>query len=384
MNFFKAIVSGAVITFLFIAASCAAGEKSPEPVKPAPRAEPAPETGPAQALSKIVAEAKEERRIVILATLSTDARTAVSKAFQDKFGIEVEFVSASPAELARRMLSERKAGIYTTDIFITGNIIMQTVMKPAGALDPIKPVLILPEVIDPKVWWGGDLRWLDPRDNNILGMWAYPSLPLIINSEMVNPADLKSYKDLLKPEWKGKIIMGDPTVPSAAASWFAGMAFGMPQLGLPYLRELAKQEPLVTRDLRLQVEWIARGKYAIGLAAQQDFVTEFIKTGAPLKWVSPEDGVWLAVGSGYITLLNKPPHPNAAKLFLNWVLTRDTQTLLSKSTGNQSARLDVPTDFLDPFRVRNPDTKYLWLENEEWVRQAAGSSKIAGEIFLGR
>lgn len=135
------------------------------------------------------------------------------------------------------------------------------------------------------------------------------------------------------------------------------------------------------RDERLQVEWVARGRYPLGVAASSDIVTEFLKAGAPLAEVTPVEGTYVTSGSGAVAFVEKAPHQNAAKIFINWLLSREGQTIFSKAMGRQSAREDVPTDFLLPSRIRQPGGKYVRTDDEEWRLAMPKKFEIAREIF---
>lgn len=126
---------------------------------------------------------------------------------------------------------------------------------------------------------------------------------LSVNSDLVKPDDIKSYKDLLNPRWRGKIVMFDPTIAGAASRWVAVVADKY--MGLDYIREFVKNEPVITRDYRLQLESTARGKYLITIGSHPDILAEFIKLGAPIKPVIPQEGAFLTGGSGLVAYLNK-------------------------------------------------------------------------------
>ena len=95
----------------------------------------------------------------------------------------------------------------------------------------------------------------------------------------------------------------------------------------------------------------------------------------------PKEGTYLSGSTGDVGIINRAPHPNAARLFANWLLTKEGQTLWSKAELVQSARLDVPTDFLPVEKIRDPKVKYLWADSEEFLLQQPEQGKIAREIF---
>lgn len=304
----------------------------------------------------LVAAAKKEGKVIIATSMPQETNVELQKVFSNKYGIQLEFLTGRSPELHARLLAERKAGINSTDLLMTGPPSPLVILKPEGALVPLESQLMLPEVVDGKAWWGGRLLWIDPEHYQ-LGFLAYPQQSLFINTDMVKPEEIKSYHDLLHPKWKGKIAINDPTLFGAGNAWFTAMAEGM--MSLDYLRELGKQDPVIVRDQRLQAEWVARGRYPVGIALAPEMAYNFIKAGSPIKAVIPIEGVYLTVGGGCMVLLNKAPHPLATKLFINWFLSKEGQTMYSRVAGEQSARTDVPTDFLETYAVRQPGTNYF-------------------------
>ncbi|MBI4334700.1 MAG: extracellular solute-binding protein [Chloroflexi bacterium] len=304
----------------------------------------------------LVAAARKEGKVNIATSMPQETNSALQAAFSGKFGISLEFLTGRSPELHARLLAERKAGINSTDLLMTGPPSPLVILKPEGALQPLDSKLMLPEVIDGKAWWGGKLLWIDPEHYQ-LGFLAYPQQSLFVNTDSVRPDQIKSYRDLLNPEWKGKMAINDPTLFGAGNAWFTAMAEGM--MSLDFLRDVGKQNPIIVRDQRLQVEWVARGRYPVGIGLAPEMAYSFIKAGSPMKAVIPAEGVYLTVGGGCMALLARDPHPSATKVFVNWFLSREGQAMYSRIAGEQSARTDVPTDFLEPYAVRQEGANYF-------------------------
>lgn len=328
--------------------------------------------------NRVLAGAKKEGKLVVYTTAGTEVRTALVPAFQGKYGIPADFVMGKGAEVSQKLIAERKASINLADVYIGGTTTQVTQLQPAGVSVPVDEALILPEVKDPRVWWGGSLLWVDNR-HMALAFNAYPIPAYAINTTIVKPEELKSYRDLLNPKWKGKISLNDPTTAGIGEK---GLSFVMDIMGVDFVKDLARQEPVVVRDQRLQVEWLAHGKYPIGLFCKSDPIAEFVKAGAPLKELIPPEGQALTSGSGNLSLIEGAPHPNAARLFINWLLSKEGQMLFSRASLVQSAREDIPTDFLDPVKMRAPGVKYLWAETEEILLKLGNEQRpIFKEIF---
>ncbi len=330
---------------------------------------------------KTVAAAKKEGKLVIYTGAGTEVLTALRGAFKEKFGIDTEYVSGRGAELSAKIFAERRAGLLLGDLYLGGATTMVLELKPAGVLAPLKPLLLLPEVLDIKAYFDDEIPFIDKEGMYIINYGLYAALHMAVNSDLVKPGDIQSFADLLDPKWKGKIVSYDPTQSGAAARFFA--VYIMTGILNPdFHRQLVKQEPFITRDARLLVEWVARGKYPVGLAPQPDIIAEFQKAGAPLNWVSPREGAFLASGnSGAFSYFDQAPHPNTAKAFVNWLMTKDGLTLYSKASLSPTARKDVPTDFIEPDRIRNPAGKYFNSNKEEVLLKEGEMMKLAKEIY---
>lgn len=329
--------------------------------------------------NRTVLAAKKEGKVVVLTTSGTEMRIPITKAFKDKYGIDVEFIVGRGAEMARKLFSERQAGLFLTDVYVSGGTTILTDLKPAGVMDPIPPLLKLPEVTDGKLWYGGKLYFADKEKQYSFPFILYVSQSIFVNSDLVGPDEIKSYKDLLAPKWKGKIAMGDPTVAGSGLRWFS--VVGSQLMGMDYHRSLAKQEPAILRDERMVTEWVARGKSAIGIGVKPDMVVEFQRAGAHLKHINPAEGTWVTAGPGTLGAINKPQNPAAQIVFINWFLSKEGQTIYSKATLTQSAREDLPVDFLPPERVRQAGVPYFISENEEFLASEPENVKLAKEIF---
>ena len=153
-------------------------------------------------------------------------------------------------------------------------------------------------------------------------------------------------------------------------------------LDLEFFRQLAKQEPIIIRDQRLQVEWLAQGKYAIAYAPQTAVVADFQQAGASISYITPKEGTYLSSGSGNVSLVNRAPHPKAARIFINWMLTKEGVNIFSQAFGSHGARIDVSTEGIDDIMQRKPGVKY-WIgaHTEEFQLKEPEMMIPANEIF---
>lgn len=331
-----------------------------------------------QQWEKSLNEAGKQGKVVIYTTLGSDTTSILRQGFKDKYGIEAEFIGGGGGEIAKKLLTERRAGIYLADIFQGGANTAITSFKPEKALDAMEKALILPEVTDARMWVDGKIEFVD-KDRTIFPYLNYTVPPLAINTDIVKPEDIKSYKDLLASKWKGKMTLQDPTISGTGINWFGVVSELI--LNMDFMRNLAKQEPVIIRDRRLQVEWLAQGKYPLAIAPQGDTVGNFIREGAHLVKLTPIEGAHMTSGSGNVTLINQAVHPDAARVYLNWLLGREAQTLHSMANLLPSARVDVPTEGIDPTSVVQPGVKYYRSTTEDFILRDPQRSKAAQEVF---
>lgn len=327
---------------------------------------------------KVQLEAKKEGKLSIYYAGGPEVRETLIRTLREKFGVELDMVVGRPPELITKLRRERSAGLYLLDIFMTGTGSPTAILAPDGILDSLHGAIILPEVLDKKVWWEGDIPWVD-KEGYQIAFLASPKVPISVNTDLVRSGEITSYRDLLNPKWKGKIAMEDPSTLGSGNAWITAMATAV--MDLDFLRALAKQELVIGRDSRVLAEGVARGKYPVGLAIKGEEITEFKKVGAPLEFIMPKEGTYVTAGAACLSLVNKAPHPNATKLFINWALTREGGTILSRSHGYQSARIDVATDFLQPENVRQPGIKYFNQDKHEYSSQKIPMQDVASQIF---
>jgi iron(III) transport system substrate-binding protein len=187
----------------------------------------------------------------------------------------------------------------------------------------------------------------------------------------VSPSEFRSWTDVLSPRWKDRIAMRDPRVAGGsrdiAVFWYTSDA-----LGKAFMQQFFTQGVVLTRDERQLLDWVVRGQYQLGIGASDLLATEQKSKGVPIEMIDAEaslaEGAFLASGLGNVSVVNRAPHPNATRVYLNWLLSREGQTAWSRASGNPSRRLDIPTDHLDPALVPNPNTKYVHSYKESLVR----------------
>ena len=304
---------------------------------------------------RVLQAAKKEGKVAMIGPVGADRRDALTIAFEKKYGIGIEYHADSGAGILPRLSAERKADRYLWDVVVTGTTTGLENLIPARVLDPLEPNLILPEVKDLKLWRNGTLEFLDPG-RQLLVMTPFQRGTLFVNPTLANPKEFKSYKDLLDPKWKGKIIADDPRKSGPGNATFT-FFFLHPELGVKFIRAIAAQGLTLLRDYAQEVNMLGQGRYAVGLGFSDSLAEQRAKQGVPVEIVDIrqlKEGSDISPASGGLSIFNRAPHPNAAKVYINWLLSKEGQTINARATGYISNRLDVPTDHAAPWRVPQP------------------------------
>jgi ABC-type Fe3+ transport system substrate-binding protein len=262
---------------------------------------------------RLLAAARQEGKVVVAGHPAL--ATSFAKEFERDTGIALEYLSGGPSELYQRLTREAGAGHLTLDVSIGGGA--ELTMLATGQLEPIKPKLILPGVTGGKNWIGGSIKWMDKQGQYFFQgsnwVFAWPTF----NSDMIKPGDVKTWQDLLKPAYKGKIAAYDARIggPGQGAASYVAELFGTGFVKQLYIG----QEAATTRDGRQLVEWAARGLYPVVLGAVQVDIERYKSEGMKnLAVVQLEDGPGSLVGGFSVAKMPKgAPHPNAAAVFLN-------------------------------------------------------------------
>jgi len=292
---------------------------------------------------KLVDAAKNEGKVTVSRPASGEMKKQIEAHFKKRYGIEVETFTSRGSTAVRRMADEFKAGVRSFDLHIGGSSSIVSGMLDEGILDPIEPWLALPEVKDPKQWWGGHL-WVDNAKRFVYVFQAYLSEVIWYNTELVKPGEIRSLDDFLNPKWKGKIGYLDPRTPGAGDSTWS---FLWKVKGEDYLKRLVAQDLYLGRDQRILAESLAKGRVAVMIGNSYYSYLPFIKAGLPIKTLPTlKEGNYGTGGSGNLAIIKAPARPNSTKVFVNWLLGREGQEIVSRALGQATRRLDVDTRFL--------------------------------------
>jgi len=315
--------------------------------------------------NQTLAAGKREGKVVVAGAPDPVMRNEIIPRFMSRFGIPVEFLAGRSSQMAARVRSERLAGVYTVDLFMSG-ISPAISLYSEKMLDALKPILFLPEVIDPSRWKNGKLWFVDPEERYVLRLFSSVASFLHINTEYVKPDEIRSAKDLLNPKWRGKISTEDPT--DSGNGQNQAVRFYL-QLGEEFVKKLYIDQKLgITRERRQLADWLARGTYPICLSCREDDVTALRREGFKILEVFELSDVAGTIGSSpwLLTLMNKAPHPNAARVFAHWIISREGLDIYSRGHRAATLRNDVDESFLRPESIPRAGVKYFDTSDWQW------------------
>ncbi len=337
--------------------------------------------GPAQSpdwqaqWNALIAAAKQEGKVVILAPPDQEVRRALPAAFKARFGVAVDYLGGRSAESAAKLRAERQSGVYTVDVALAGIQTMSTILYREKMLVPLRPLLVLPEVLDPTKWKKGKLWFMDPDDTYVLRLFNTAGPNFYVNTQVAKPSDFHSVHDLIDPRWKGKISAHDPTVPGTGSNQAARFYV---QFGEDFVKRLyLDQKPGIARDRRQITDWLLRGNYPIAIDAERDEVERLKKEGLPVDAVYnlPDMPGTVTAGVGEVAVMDHAPHPNAAALFANWIASREGLEVYSKSRGEAQTRNDIDeARFLPPEIIPVPGVSYI--DTFEWEFTVTTKEKV--------
>lgn len=355
-------------------ATPAASPAAPAVSAPQPVAPVAPQTSE---WDMVVEAAKKEGQVTFYSVnIPLSVRPALTRAFKEKYGIKLEVVGPmSAAELVPKIETEQRAKAYVVDVVETGGSTPFNILKPRGLLaEPIKGV---PEAKDLTVW-NHDPYSGDP-EGYVFIYYNYTPGPLI-NTKLVSPErEPKSYLDLLDPWWKGKIIWDDPSTFGPGSNAFTTILL---TLGEDYLRKLAATQDVKVSRVRAEIhELLVRGEYAIVLGPSTPYILKLLEAGAPVKVVKIKEGT---AGAGWsVMIIKNAPHPNAARLFINWFISKEGQYVFSYAGKVPAYRKDVSQDHIHPYYRLTPDYKQIPI-TKDFLDTWAKAVELAADIFKTR
>ncbi len=318
----------------------------------------------------LIKDAKEEGTVTVAGPPSPEVNDALPEAFKDTFGIDVEYIAGSSGETAQKITSEREAGIYSLDAFLAGGNTMSTVIYGSDWLAPLKDELVSPKLAEPATWHAGDVQGTpfvdEPNFNSVAKISIQGQAQFIVNTDIVDDDAINGWGDLLDPEWKGKIVAMDPTTGSGLGFNVAIML--MNEFGRDFVNDLYNgQDVILQTDDRQAADGVAKGQYAvaIGVSEANGGLGQLVDDGLPVRVIGAPDDALPMVSAGYgeLGLMAKAAHPAAAKLFANWLLCPDGNTVWNEANKYQSSRQDVEVEVPEYIKA---DTEKPYWDTYKW------------------
>ena len=342
-----------------------------------------------------VAGAQEEGALVLVGGSAALYYRPVWERFEQQFGIEVNSSGGSASQLVDRLLAERNAGRYTVDIFLGGPGTMIGRMIPNNVLDPVADAFILPEVKDESLWFEGRHMYRDAEQTYLFSYAANVEVEdngARYNTEYVSEQEISSVssqRDFLDPRWKGRMVsLAIEPRPQSGRELFH------PDLGIEFLEHLfLEMDILFLGDSRLVVDHVLTGArpvcFPCGSIGRD--LDRLEREGAPLSNLRHRHDEWQddklmnTQSPGHtISKMNRPAHPNAQTVFINWLLSKEGQTARhvltpAVETPPMSLRLDVT-------EMGNTLAGERWVAGESYMilhELPDYDEAVAGEVMYG-
>ena len=281
--------------------------------------------GQADHAQRLIEGAKKEGKLVWYTALSTPDAEVLTKRFEQTYPfIKTETLRLVTDALLTKILTETKAGVYNADVIeipgIAGNI-----LKKEGLFEKYD---------------SPESRAYPASMKDSGGTWTsffIHTLVLVYNRQLVKQDELpRRYEDLINPKWKGKIVLRDEDFET----------FGMMlkvmgrEKGINLMRRLGSQGVDLRNSFTLAVQAVASGEVPLGMNLYGTHTEEFKKKGAPVDWV-PMEFVLTTIEP--LAVSSRAPHPNSARLFMDFLLSKEAQTMM-RDRSRISSRPDVPPD----------------------------------------
>ncbi len=310
-----------------------------------------------------LAEARREGKIAWYTGAALPTAEHIAKLFEQAYpGITVEVHRSGSERILQRLMQEAAAGIKNTDVFNSSDAGHYVLLKKKGVLAKYTPA--------------GAERFPEGfRDPEGIS-FGWRAFPIVIqyNSKLLGSGEApKSWKDLLNPKWKGKLVTAHPGYSGSIATYMLAL---INLYGWDYFKQLAQNKPLLVQSVHDPAQVVASGERVVGANGAEYFLYTQRKKGNPIGIVYPQDGAPLVVSP--IAITSFAPHPTAARLFTDFVFTKEVQQYLADSEGLYVPHPDVtyPAD-----KPKLSDLRLLTVDPEELERRTEEIKKRFVELF---
>jgi iron(III) transport system substrate-binding protein len=314
-------------------------------------------SGFAQDTKLTEAAKKEGGKAVIYGSIENDTMDLISAAFKKKTGLEVDYWRDAANKVTDRVTAESRAGKPQSDVVLTTTSTMRLIQKDGllAKYDSPSATAFPKAVIDPNL--GPAYR------STVIGV--------VYNTSIIKPVDApKSLEDLVKSQYKGKVVFPDPSQHTTTAQWLASLQKIMgPERADKFIHDLAASKPLLVASLTPAGERITTGETPIGVAFLKNVVF-YGRKGVPLDYVRL--GKFMGDGQS-ITLAAKAPHPNAGKAFIDFFLADESLKIMA-NIGEFVTRKGIYPPLPDADKIQLVDM--IDMDKEAFAQKMAEYKKI--------
>ena len=269
--------------------------------------------------------AKKEGKVVWYTSLALPSSTMIADLFRKKYGVEVELHRTGSQRVLQRVMQEVSAGIKNVDIIHTSDGGHFVLLK--------KKTLLLKYT--PKGVENFPAGFKD-TDGHYYGMRATLSV-IAYNPKVVSDKDApKTWKDLLDSKWRDKMVTAHPSYSGIIATHVLAI---VNLYGWDYFKELAKNKLHLVQSANDPAGVVASGERPVGANGAEYFYYKTLKQGNPIKIVYPKEGIPLVVSP--VAIAKDAPHPNAAKLFIDFIFTKESLQYMADREGLYTGHPDV-------------------------------------------
>lgn len=319
------------------------------------------------AQDRLIQAAKKEKSVTVYHSMGRGPLKALSKRFEKKFGIKVNWTRKGTGGITRMFEAEKLAGVLKCDIVSVG--------------DPSTFIRWSNENVLTSFVSSNNPAFLkglaDPKGFSIPGRAAYVSIGY--NTKKVSKSEApKSWKDVLDPKWKGRIASIDPRKSGPARLWVAAM---VQKFGWDYFKKLAKNKPLMLKSFSTSAVALVSGEADIVIPGNEGDILKRRVKGEPVDNVYPKEG--LLFRTGRTGICKSSPHPNAAKLWIEFEGSREGQTLLNRVRGYVPTRSDVNLKHPRPAEAIKPENM-LYVDDAWFLKNKKKMIKKFTRIMSGR
>jgi iron(III) transport system substrate-binding protein len=299
--------------------------------------------------AKVLAEARKQREVVMYTSLNLKDSVPITEAFEKKTGVKVQLWRASSEKVLQRAITESRAGRHAFDILETNGPEMEAAYR-----ERLLDAFYSPHFKDlSPASFPKHRHWIADRFN---------FFTIGYNTNLVKPEEVPNkYEDLVHPRWAGRV-----GIEGSDVDWFGAVVKSMgEEKGIEYFRKLAASKPQVRTGHTLMAELVASGEIPLAATIYNHNIERLIVKGAPVKWkaIAPTFGRPNAIG-----VATRAPHPHAALLFADFMLSKEGQTLIKeRNRVPSSLAVDThlnkfPFEMIDPVITLDEDAKWekLW------------------------